>query len=158
MTNQRLRFSIAVLCLQLVAAAFFVAESIVDASQAGDGEGLALSWFEVGVAFALLAGIVVGAALVRRMLAEAHRRDQALAMARGALGEVVTARFGQWNFTPSEADVALFALKGFSIAEIASLRGSAEGTIRAQLSQVYGKAGVGSQPAFVALFIEELLA
>lgn len=59
--------------------------------------------------------------------------------------------------TAAECDVALFALKGCDAAEIARLRGAAQGTVRAQLSQVYAKAGVTSQAGLVSLFLEDLL-
>lgn len=158
MTGQRVRFAVLIVGLQALAATFFVADSLVDVGEPVTSVGgRAFSWLEVGLAMALVAGIVLGAVLVRRLMIEATRREQALSLARGALGEVVSERFASWDLTPSEADVGLFALKGCSIAEIARLRGSAEGTVRAQLSQVYAKADVSSQPAFVALFIEELL-
>ena len=32
--------------------------------------------------------------------------------------------FADWGLTPSEADIATFTIKGYSIAEIAGLRGS----------------------------------
>ena len=54
--------------------------------------------------------------------------------------------------------MALFALKGCDIAEIAALRGSAAGTVRAQLTRVYAKASVDSQSGLIALFLEELIA
>ena len=53
--------------------------------------------------------------------------------------------------------MALFALKGCDVAEIAELRGAATGTVRSQLSQIYAKAGVTSQAMLVSLFIEDLL-
>jgi DNA-binding NarL/FixJ family response regulator len=73
------------------------------------------------------------------------------------LPAVVAQRFAQWGLTPAEADVALFALKGFDIAGIADLRGAAQGTVRAQLTQVYSKAGVSSRAGLVALFFDDLL-
>jgi DNA-binding CsgD family transcriptional regulator len=51
--------------------------------------------------------------------------------------ELVTQRFAEWGLTAAEADVALFALKGFDTAGIAELRGAAHGTVSAQLAQVY---------------------
>lgn len=155
MTGQRVRFAIAVVAFQALAAAFFVADSVRDAQQ--KGADAALSLFETLLAIALLAGIAAGALLVRRLMIEAEQRERALAQVRGAVAEVIAERFGQWGLTPSEADVGLFALKGCTVGEIAGMRGSAEGTVRAQLSQVYAKAGVTSQPSFVALFIDELL-
>ena len=53
--------------------------------------------------------------------------------------------------------VALFTLKGLAIPEIAGVRGSAEGTIKAHLGAIYRKAGVNGRGAFLALFIEELM-
>ncbi|HZV18641.1 MAG TPA: helix-turn-helix transcriptional regulator [Sphingobium sp.] len=53
--------------------------------------------------------------------------------------------------------MALFALKGCDAQDIAELRGAAAGTVRAQLTRVYAKAGVGSQSSLVALFLEELI-
>ena len=94
---------------------------------------------------------------MRVLLAEARRREQSLAVARGALGAHVAERFRDWGLTAAESDVALFALKGCDAAEIARLRGAAAGTVRAQLSQVYAKAGVASQAALVSLFVEDLL-
>lgn len=57
-----------------------------------------------------------------------------LAPARGALGEHIATRLGEWGLTPGESDVALFALKGCDIAETARLCGAATGTLRAQLA------------------------
>jgi len=51
----------------------------------------------------------------------------------------------------------MFALKGCTVAEIADMRAAAQGTVRAQLSQVYAKAGVSSQPMLMSLFLEDLM-
>ena len=75
----------------------------------------------------------------------------------GSDGGHIAVRFGEWGLTAAEGDVALFALKGCDAAEIARLRGAAQGTVRAQLSQVYAKAGVSSQAGLVSLFLDDLL-
>ncbi|HEY0447225.1 MAG TPA: hypothetical protein VGD19_12310 [Allosphingosinicella sp.] len=155
--QKRLRFAIAATVLQALAAVFFVADSLVDAQFFPGHEPPALSWMEVAIALALLAGTALGALLTRRLVLEARERERVIAVARGALAEVIAERFSSWRLSRAETDVALFALKGCTIAEIAGLRGSAEGTVRAQLSQVYAKAGVSSQALLMALFLEELL-
>lgn len=143
-----------ILVVQAVAATFFIADALGDL---GD-EGLTAHILLEGlIAFALMAGVATGAWHMRLLLAEARRREQALAIARGALAEHVVARFAEWGLTSAEADVALFALKGCDAAKIAELRGAAQGTVRAQLSQVYAKAGVSSQAGLVSLFFEDLL-
>ncbi|MEA3262828.1 MAG: helix-turn-helix transcriptional regulator [Pseudomonadota bacterium] len=143
-----------VVAVQAVAAVFFVADALGDFAADGVTAHILI---EALIAFALLAGVFVGAAHVRRLLAEAQQREQALDIARGALSEHITARFADWGLTAAESDVALFALKGCDAAEIAALRGAAQGTVRAQLSQVYAKAGVTSQAGLVSLFLEDLL-
>src|SRR5690606_35999808 len=86
------------------------------------------------------------------------RYDEALiASTRGVIADLMRQRFEDWRLTPAEADVALFALKGCDIAQIADLRGSAEGTVRAQLARVYAKAGVRGQSGLIALFLDELI-
>ena len=80
-----------------------------------------------------------------------------MAIASGALADLIEDRFDRWMLTAAEADVALFTLKGFGVAEIAELRNSAAGTVRAQLTRVYAKAGVDSRGALVSLFFDELL-
>ncbi len=155
--RRRLRSAVAIVVLQAVAGVFFVIDSVSDVELSPRGILAELSWFEVLVAAALLASVILGARLVRQLFREVRDRDRVIALARGALADVVAERFADWKFSASEADVAMFALKGCSSAEIARLRGSAEGTVRAQLSQVYAKAGVTSRSMFVALFIEELL-
>ena len=156
-SRRRLRQAFAILALQSLAGAFFVMDSIADVELAPGGALSGLSGLEIAVAVALVAAVVMGAVLTRQLFFEARKREQVIAIARGALAEVVTARFAEWRLSGAETDVALFALKGCSIAEIAVLRGSAEGTVRSQLSQIYAKAGVTSQTMFVALFVEDLL-
>lgn len=91
------------------------------------------------------------------MIAEARQRDQVMMLARGAMAGLVKERFAAWRLTSAESEVALFALKGFDIGEIAALRGSAAGTVRAQLSRIYAKAGVTSQAMLIGSFIDEFL-
>jgi DNA-binding CsgD family transcriptional regulator len=143
-----------VVALQTLAAVFFIGDALVDVRNAQPGLHVAT---ELVIALALLAGVAVGALQVRRLWVEGRRRQAALDIAAGALAAVTAERFRDWGLTPAEADVAVFALKGFEVAEIAGLRGSAEGTVRAQLAQIYRKAGVNSRAALACLFLEDLI-
>lgn len=143
-----------VVALQALAAVFFMADLAGDlASEPADGhlivEGIA--------ALALLVAVVMGAIQIRHLVIAARQDEAAVAVARGALAQLVQLRFAQWQLTPAEADVALFALKGCDIAEIAAMRGAAAGTVRAQLARIYAKAGVTSHTALLALFVDELI-
>ena len=71
--------------------------------------------------------------------------------------DVLQERMEEWALTPAERDVALFAIKGMSTAEIAVLRNVSEGTVKAQTAAIYRKAGVTGRPQLLSLFIDELL-
>lgn len=156
-TDRRIALPLVILILQAVAAAYFVIDGVDDLlAQAKHGITLEVA-MECLVAFALLAGVVMGSRYVRHIHRELHQKEQSLAKARGALADHVAMRFAEWKLSPGESEVALFALKGLEIAEIARLREAATGTVRSQLSQVYAKAGVSSQAMLVSLFIEDLM-
>ncbi|MEO1969184.1 MAG: hypothetical protein ABGW87_10785 [Sphingomonadaceae bacterium] len=146
-----------IVTLQAVAACFFLIDGISDLLDATTQMTALEATIEALVAFALLAGIALGLLALRAAAREARTRDQALAIARGALAEAIERQFNQWRLTPAEADVALFALKGCKVDEIARLRSSAKGTVRAQLSQIYAKAAVTSQAELMASLFEDLL-
>jgi DNA-binding CsgD family transcriptional regulator len=143
-----------VFVVQVAAAVFFVADVLTDVSLDGLGPHLVL---EAIVTAALLAGVVFGGREMRRAIERASRSEAAVAAAQGALGQVIRDAFARWRLTPAEAEVALLALKGFEIAEIARLRGAAQGTVRAQLTRIYAKAGVSSRAELLSIFMEELL-
>ncbi|WP_296594863.1 helix-turn-helix transcriptional regulator [Phenylobacterium sp.] len=145
----------AVVALQAVAVVFFVADAAADVALEGLGPHVLI---EAVAALALLAGVAIGVLQLRRLLAASRRKSAALAVAAGALTEVIRVRVGEWGLTPAEADVAVFALKGCDVAEIARLRNAAPGTVRAQLARVYQKAGVRSRSALASLFLEDLIA
>lgn len=147
----------AIAAVQLIAAIYFVFDGIDDLlGQIGKGFSMEIV-MECLVAFALLGGVVVSTRYIGRLSRELQWKDQSLAKARGALAEHIMLRFSEWRLTPGEGEVALFALKGCEVAEIARLRGAAAGTVRSQLSQIYAKAGVSSQAMLTSLFIEDLL-
>lgn len=143
-----------VVALQAVAALFFILDLAGDLIAEGFGPHLAA---ESAAVLALLAGVLIGAYQIRALVLSARQDEAAVAMARGVASDLVRLRFAEWKLTPAEADVALFALKGCDVAEIAALRGAATGTVRAQLARVYAKAGVGSQSALLGTFLEDLI-
>lgn len=113
--------------------------------------------FEALVTAALVLGILFGAVALRRTTELLRAQEAALDVARGALSEVIDRQFRDWGLTPAERDVGFLALKGLDVAEIAALRGAAQGTVRAQLTRIYAKAGVSGRAQFAAFFVEDLL-
>ncbi|MFM6830995.1 MAG: helix-turn-helix transcriptional regulator [Novosphingobium sp.] len=155
--NRRLLFPVAITLMQGLAAIFFVLDAIEEQYAQPGGVVTLDTAMECFIGLSLISGILVSARHVRRLTRQLYWQEQSLTRARGALADHIAVRFQQWGLTPGEADVALFALKGCDVAEIARLRGAASGTVRSQLSQIYAKAGVRSQAAFTSLFIEDLL-
>ncbi|MBX3595639.1 MAG: hypothetical protein KF783_14275 [Sphingomonas sp.] len=143
--------------MQVVAAAYFLIDGIADiVAEARHGITAEVAT-ECLIAAALVLGVVMGARHAQSLMREARRADHVSRAARGAMSALIEDQFRAWDLSRAEAEVALFILKGCSIAEIAQMRAAAEGTVRSQLSQVYEKAGVRNQAALLAVFIDPLL-
>ena len=150
---------IAVFIIQAACAYFFVADIL--ASVLGI-KTAPVSWearelMEIGASIGLVLGVVLGAIMLRRTLKERNVAEDRLRRASGAFMEVLGERFAEWGLTTAERDVALFAIKGMSTAEIASLRATSEGTVKAQTNAIYRKAGVTGRPQLLSLFIDDLM-
>jgi len=78
-------------------------------------------------------------------------------IASGALAEIILQQFQRWQLTPSELEVGLLIIKGLSLAEIARLRSTKQGTVKSQASAIYQKAGIGNRHELIAYFMEDLL-
>lgn len=142
------------LVIQTLGTVFFVGDVIADLR----ADPLSAHFiFEAIVTAALVLGVIFGTFALRRTIELLRAQDQALAAARGALSDVIDGQFQAWALTPAERDVGLLALKGLDVAEIAELRGAAQGTVRAQLTRIYSKAGVSGRAQFAAYFVEDLL-
>lgn len=147
------------IAVQSLCAAFFLWDVIEDIRPGGMAALTNLHIaVETAAALALVSAIVFEVRyLMRLMRRKAHLENQ-VSIAAGAFHEIMLAHFDAWGLTPSESDVALFAIKGLPIAEIARLRGSAEGTVKSQLNAVYRKAGVSGRGALLGVLIDELVA
>ena len=100
---------------------------------------------------------MLGAVLLARTMRRNRAMESQLRQVSGAFAELLDERFGEWGLTRSERDVAWFTIKGLSIAEIARLRGTSEGTVKAHSNAIYRKAGVSGRTQLLSLFIEDLM-
>jgi DNA-binding CsgD family transcriptional regulator len=121
-----------------------------------------LSWrmremMEVGASIGLVLGVALGAVLLVTTLRRNRSMETQLRQASGAFAELLEERFRGWRLTPSERDVAWFTIKGLPIADIARLRQTSEGTVKAQSNAIYRKAGVSGRAQLVSLCIEDLI-
>ncbi|WP_299925932.1 LuxR family transcriptional regulator [uncultured Pelagimonas sp.] len=140
--------------LQAASALFFVDDAFTDYQAIGMDPH---TTYEAIAVIALVVGVVFGAFEMLRSVRLWKQAETTLDQTRKAFAEMVRERFEYWNLTKSEAEVALLTLKGFDIREIAKFRDTADGTVRAQLSKIYVKSGMGNRGQFVSLFIDELL-
>ena len=150
---------IAIFLVQALCAIFFVSDIL--ASVLGI-RTTPISWemrelMEIGAALGLVLGVVVGGLMLRRALRQRHRAEERLRRASGAFMGILQERFDEWGLTASEKDVALFAVKGLSTAEIGALRSTSEGTVKAQTNAIYRKAGVTGRSQLLSLFIDDLM-
>ncbi len=83
-----------------------------------------------------------------------HRTLEAL---RSQFDALIQQRFDEWGLSTAERDVALLSFRGLKISEIAIARGTRDGTIKAQLSAVFHKAGVSSKSELLAVFMDQFL-
>ncbi len=148
-----------VLVVQILCASFFVSDILISVLglPIGPFNWTYVELIEIGAALGLVLGVVVGAIALKQARARSVRAEEALRRARSAFRDILEERFSEWELTPAERDVALFAIKGFSTHDIADLRSVSEGTIKAQTNAIYRKAGVTGRPQLLSLFIDELI-
>ena len=112
---------------------------------------------QIGAAVGLLMGTGLGMVALYQMKKRTEAVETQLRVASGALAELLDERFAEWGLTPAEQDVALFVIKGMSTDEVAGLRSTSVGTVKAQTNAIYRKAGVSGRAQLVSLFVEDLM-
>jgi DNA-binding CsgD family transcriptional regulator len=142
---------VVLLFVQILCAAFLVGETLLTFLGI---QHRPLSWEFKEL---LEIGAVIGVMVLTRSLRRQKRAEDQLRQVSGAFMELMQTRFHDWGLTSAEKDVALFAVKGLSTQEIATLRGTAEGTVKAQTNAIYRKSGVTGRPQLLSLFIEDLM-
>jgi DNA-binding CsgD family transcriptional regulator len=144
-------FLIVLFVVQAFCALFFVSDIVFSVLGVYP---VPLNWntrevIEIGAAIGLVLGLVFGALALRRSLRELRQAEARLHRASSAFMDMLNERFAEWRLTPAERDVALFAIKGMSLQDIAQLRATSEGTV---------KAGVSGRSQLLSLFIDDMMA
>lgn len=144
--------------VQLACACFFAWDVVKDFVESGTPRmpGLHL-WMEAVSVLALAIAIGIETNMLRRLLRRQLHLQEVSSQASKAMHDVVEERFREWRLTPSEHDVAMLVVKGFSIAEIAGIRGNAEGTVKAHLNAIYRKSETNSRAEMLGLLIDPLM-
>jgi DNA-binding CsgD family transcriptional regulator len=153
------RFVALILLVQVACAGFFLSDIVLTIFGI---RSRPIAWqtrelLEIGAGTGLILGVVLGALALRRTMKRQYVAEEKLRRASGVFMDLLQERFNDWGLTPAEQDVALFAIKGMSTAEIGTLRATSEGTVKAQTNAIYRKAGVTGRPQLLSLFIEDLM-
>ena len=146
----------ALIVVNIVCAAFFLADVVADFESLAAGEGRHLV-VEAIASVGLMLGTGFLLTELRRLLQRNATMESGLRTARGEMIAVIEQFFLEWKLTDSERDVAFLVVKGLDNDEIATVRGTAAGTIRAQCAAVYRKAGVSGRAQLLSLFVDHLL-
>lgn len=149
----------AAIAVQFLCAAIFIGFFFVDVAGIGAAP---ISYtlrelVQIAAGLGLVISIALNIVLIRRQIARSQRLEQSLALARGAFHDLVQQEFTAWGLTPAEREVALFAIKGLSNAEIAQVTGKSEGTVKSQSNAVFRKSGCSGRVALVTHFMDELI-
>ena len=140
---------------QLICAAIFLLDVLRDmVEQGGPGWGLLP---EALASIALFVGIAFEAVYLLQLMRRKASLERSVSLASSALQDVIDGHFDDWKLTASERDVAALMVKGLSIAEIASVRGSAEGTVKAHLNAIYRKANARNRAEVLSHIMDTLI-
>ncbi len=146
------------LVIQIVCTLFFLTDALGDLIFPEEiRAGINHDILEFMVVLAMALSIAFTITQIRRMLHRQRRMEDQIKIASGAFATMLDQYFGTWKLTPAERDVALFLIKGMSFSEIAEMRNTREGTIKAQCNAIYNKAEVTGRAQLLSFFIEELL-
>ncbi len=139
---------IALIAVQVICTAFFLLDVLIDIRNAPPGS-LFTSYLSIELlaALSLICAVLFEIRYLRMMWHQRAHLEKQVSIAAGAFHDVMQAQFDDWSLTAAERDVVGFVIKGMSIAEIAVLRGPAEGMIKSQLNAIYRKAGVPGRGA-----------
>lgn len=145
--------------VQIACALFFVSEIFLTIFGARSAP---ISWrlrelLEIGAAVGLLLGTIFAIHALRNAMRMQAKAEESLRLAQSAFLDHLNEKFDDWALTNAERDVALFSIKGLSVAEIATVRETSEGTVKAQSNAIYRKAGVSGRSQLLSLFIDDLM-
>jgi len=149
------RSIIAILVVQVFCGVFLIGKILLTPHEGQMDLG---AWVEIAAAVGLFPGVFLGAILMRDTLARSEKAEERLAELSGAFMASVDKQFETWGLTSAERDVAFCLVQGLSTLDIAGLRNTSEGTVKAQMNAVYRKAKVANRAQLVSLFIDDLLA
>ena len=129
------------------------------------GEAMGVQWIEDWDDIHVWEVLIVGLLLITvaiigfeafRLKEQNETLEENRDRAAQAFKELLDDYFERWQFSGAEREVTQLILKGCTIAEIAEIRGAAEGTVKAQTNAIYRKSGYANKTQLLSAFIEDL--
>lgn len=112
---------------------------------------------EILASLGMCVGVVCSLILLRKSTHKLRDAERQINAAAGEIHKQILLQFDEWNLTPTERDVALLVIKGFSNNEIASFRSTRESTIKSHITSIFRKAGLTSRQQLITHVIDDLL-
>ncbi len=112
---------------------------------------------EIFAIILLLSGMLILLDFISDLKVRQEQNLRKLEYLRESFDEHVQETFRKWELTPAESDVALFFLRGYSASDVAELRNSSTGTIKAHSHNIFRKSGVSSRVEFMSVFLDEFI-
>lgn len=149
-----------VVLIQLASAAYFILKISADLFlwQVPVIPWEALELLELLASLGLLSGLGISLALIHVSARRINRLSMQIGAVAGEFQKYMEQQFDDWHLTPTEKNVALLVIKGFSNAEIARLRGTTESTVKSQLTSIFRKTGLATRQQLTTYLIEDLMA
>ncbi len=113
---------------------------------------------QVLASIGLSIGVLASALLVRRHLDRMEELSRQIDLATGNYENHLQDLFRNWRLSPSEQEVTIYAMKGFSNGEIAEFRSTTASTVKSQMNAIYRKSGLANRQQLISFLVEELLA
>ena len=137
-----------------ISALFFMFDILADIKE---GESVA-HWIGESLVFCIIcASLFLEMNISRKLTSKVNSYEIELDALKGNLAEVVKKQFKDWQLSKSEDEVAWLIIKGFSFAEISTIRDVSERTVRQQAGAIYKKSGNKNRSEFTASFLDDLL-
>lgn len=152
------RILMILIAIQAFSAVFFIVDVMSDFRELGAQAATQLHFYiESTATVSLVAAIVFEVNYLMYLLRREAHLVNSLRIAGSAVHDVIESEFENWHLTPAEQDVATFLVKGLSTTEIADMRGSAEGTVKAHLNAIYRKSGTRNRAEMLSLLIDTMM-
>jgi len=117
----------------------------------------AMELIEVLASIGMLSGVISSVLLLRQGNKRMEELAQRIHAASGEFQDYLNDQFAEWRLTPTEQNIAILVIKGFSNQEIAQLRGTTESTVKSQISAIFRKSGVTNRQQLVTWVVEDLI-